>query len=131
MRADMRGRSIARSGDLHCRSRKAPEGAASGELFRYYYDSNAADDGQFYGCGSILPAEDAKAMTASLTEFTDCADPVAAVPADGHGAPAGGHVRLRVMMRLRVMELSLGRARSDAHGGGCQDHPTGTVPKVT
>lgn len=91
MRADMRGRSIAAQAIYIADLAKLPEGAASENYSAYYYDSNAADDGQFYGLRIDLPAEDAKAMTASLTEFTDCADPVAAVPADGHGAPAGGH----------------------------------------
>lgn len=91
MRADMRGRSIAAQAIYIADLGKLPEGAASENYSAYYYDSNVAEDGQFYGLRIDLPAEDAKAMTASLTEFADCADPVAASAADGHGAPAGGH----------------------------------------
>lgn len=91
MRADMRGRSIAAQAIYIADPSKLPEGAASQSYSAYYYDGAAADDGQFYGLRIDLPVEDAKAMTASLTEFADCVDPVAATAGDGHGAPAGGH----------------------------------------
>lgn len=89
MRADMRGRSIAAQAIYIADLSKLPEGAASQNYSAYYYDGAAADDGQFYGLRIDLPVEDAKAITASLTEFADCVDP--APPADAHGAPAGGH----------------------------------------
>ena len=91
MRADMRGRSIAAQAIYIADPKKLPEGAASQSYSAYYYDGAVADDGQFYGLRIDLPVEDAKAMTASLTEFADCVDPVAATAGDGHGAPAGGH----------------------------------------
>ncbi|MDQ1187139.1 hypothetical protein QE408_004282 [Agrobacterium larrymoorei] len=91
MRADMRGRSIAAQAVYIADLSKLPEGAASQNYSAYYYDGAVADDGQFYGLRIDLPVEDAKAITASLTEFADCVDPVVAPAGDGHGAPAGGH----------------------------------------
>ncbi len=91
MRSEMRGRAIAAQAIYIADIAKIPEGAAAQTYSAYYYDGSASGDGQFYGLRIDLPVEDAKTVTASLTDFADCADPVTDAPADGHGAAKGGH----------------------------------------
>ncbi len=91
MRSEMRGRAIAAQAIYIADVTKIPEGAAAQTYAAYYYDGSASTDGQFYGLRIDLPVEDAKTVTASLNDFTDCADPVTDAPSDGHGPAKGGH----------------------------------------
>ncbi len=90
MRSEMRGRAIAAQAIYIADPAKLPEVENAQAYSAYYYDGSVSSDGQYYGLRIDLPAEDAKAMTLSLSDESDCINPVAA-GTEGHGADKGGH----------------------------------------
>ncbi|WP_312621531.1 hypothetical protein [Agrobacterium pusense] len=92
LRSEMRGRAIAAQVVFIPDPAKIPEGAEARRYSAFYYDGAANGSGQFYGLRIDLPLEDTEAMAASLSDFADCATPVAEPEAGGHeGKSAKGH----------------------------------------
>lgn len=91
LRSDMRGRSIAAQAVYIADVKKIPAGSDAQTYSAFYYDGSANSDGEFYGLRIDMPLEDTEHLSAGLTDFTDCVDPVAEAAAGEHGAPAKGH----------------------------------------
>ena len=88
-RADMRGRMIGAQVLYIPDLSKAPEGAVVQTYSAYYVDGPATAKGEFYGLRIDLPLEDVEALTAKLTDKTDCVEPEGLVPEGEHGASSG------------------------------------------
>lgn len=102
-RAEMRGRMIGAQVVYIPDVSKAPDGAARERYSAFYVEGAATSKGEYYGQRIDMPLADIEHLEASLTDKTDCIDPVAiaaaeAAAAEGHGAakghdkkPAKGH----------------------------------------
>jgi hypothetical protein len=102
-RAEMRGRMIGAQVVYIPDVSKAPDGAAREPYSAFYVEGAATSKGEYYGQRIDMPLADIEHLEASLTDKTDCIDPVAiaaaeAAAAEGHGAakghekkPAKGH----------------------------------------
>jgi hypothetical protein len=91
LRSNMRGRAIAAQAVFIPDVKKLPDGADAQTFSAFYYDGAPNSDGLFYGLRIDLPLEDSQAISAALTDFTDCVEPVSETAPAGHGAPAKGH----------------------------------------
>ncbi|MGE7367556.1 hypothetical protein ACQKKX_00590 [Neorhizobium sp. NPDC001467] len=90
-RAAMRGRAIGAQVIYTPDPSKVPDGVMNHPLSAFYLDGSADATGQYYGMRVDLPYEDIDGMAASLTEFSDCVEPVVAGAEGGHGAAPSGH----------------------------------------
>ncbi|MCL6706484.1 hypothetical protein M8R20_05695 [Pseudomonas sp. R2.Fl] len=88
-RADMRGRAVGADVVYIPDPAKVPEETGGVVFSARYVDKPANADGQFYGERVVLPLGDVEAMFSRLDDKTDCYNPAALEPAEGHGAPAG------------------------------------------
>jgi hypothetical protein len=114
LRSDMRGRSIAAQAVYIADVKKIPEGSDAQTYSAFYYDGAANSNGEFYGLRIDIPLEDTEHLSAGLTDFTDCVDPVAEAAAGAHGTPAKGHGK--ASGGHGAPEAAHGEAAPAAHG---------------
>jgi hypothetical protein len=86
-RAEMRGRLIGAQVVYIPDLGKAPAGAEAKTYSAFYVDGNPTSKGEYFGLRMDLPLEDVEALSAKLTDKSDCVDPVVAAP-EGEKAPA-------------------------------------------
>ena len=87
LQSDIRGRALGATVVYVPHPEKVANGSVEAPITARYYDGNANDDGQFYGERIEMTTDDVDRVMASLSDHSDCADPVTAEAAK---APEGG-----------------------------------------
>lgn len=107
-RAAMRGRAIGAQVIYTPDPSKVPDGVMNHPLAAFYLDGSADGTGQYYGMRIDLPYEDIDGMAASLSEFSDCIEPVVAGSEGEHGGSSSGHGK--------SPDAGHGKAEAGGHG---------------
>lgn len=128
-RSEMRGRAIGAQVVYIPDVSKAPKDAGAQTYSAYYMEGAPSDGGDYYGMRIDLPTEDVVALSAKLTDKTDCVDPEAAARAAAAAAAEGGsgkkpktHAPRGPAKGDAAGEDAAGGEGSGGEGSGGEDH---------